>query len=151
MPRLSVLAVVLIGLAGCGGDDDKTTSTAAPPTVSTLPAEAPAANDLTIRMSEFAFDPNDAVAKAGKVTITAPNDGKEEHELVLLKTDADPAKLPKEGNEVDESASVGEIADVPAGGTKSHTFTLTPGKYAMVCALPGHYESGMYGSLTVTK
>jgi len=145
-----VLAIVLVGLAGCGGsDDDKTTSSAAPPTVSTLPAETAASGKLTVRMSEFAFDPKDAVAKAGKVTIAAPNDGKVEHELVLLKTDADPAKLPMDGGEVDESSSVGEIADVPAGGTKSHTFTLTPGKYAMVCALPGHYQSGMYGSLTV--
>ena len=100
-------------------------------------------------MTEYAFDPDDAVAKAGKVTITAPNDGKVVHELVLLKTDADPANLPKKGDEVDESTSVGEIADVEPGSTKKATFKLAPGKYAMVCALPGHYEGGMYGSLTV--
>ena len=34
---------------------------------------------------------------AGKVAITAPNDGKIEHELVLLKTNVDPAKLKREG------------------------------------------------------
>ena len=100
-------------------------------------------------MTEFAFDPKDAIAKAGKVTITAPNDGTVVHELVLLKTDADPAALPKKGDEVDESSSVGEIADVEPGSTKKATFKLAPGKYAMVCALPGHYEGGMYGSLTV--
>ncbi len=100
-------------------------------------------------MSEYAFDPQDAVAKKGQVTITAPNDGQIVHELVLLKTDADPANLPKKGGTVDESASVGEIADVAAGFTKKATFKLAPGKYAMVCALPDHYENGMYGSLTV--
>ncbi len=96
------------------------------------------------------FDPSDAVAKAGKVTVTAPNVGNVVHELVLLKTDADPAKLPtKADGSVDESTSVGEIADVEAGATKKVTLDLQPGTYAMVCALPGHYQSGMYGSLTV--
>ena len=100
-------------------------------------------------MTEIAFDPKDAVAKSGKVTITAPNDGKVVHELVLLKTDEDPAALPMKGGDVDESTSVGEIADVAPGSTKESTFDLAPGKYAMVCALPGHYKSGMYGSLEV--
>ena len=100
-------------------------------------------------MTEFAFDPKDTSAKAGRVIISAPNDGKVVHELVLLKTDEDPAALPKKGDEVDESASVGEIADVEPGSTKKAKFKLAPGKYAMVCALPGHYEGGMYGSLTV--
>jgi len=133
-------------VAGCGDDDDdgNTNATEAPT------AAAPtAASDLTIQMSEFAFDPDDATAKAGTVKITAPNEGNVAHELVLLKTDADPAELPKEGDEVDESTSVGEIADVEPGATKSQTFDLKPGKYVMVCALPGHYEGGMYGSLTV--
>lgn len=90
-----------------------------------------------------------AVAKKGKVTITARNDGKVVHELVLLKTDADPGKLPKDGYKVGEDTSVGEIADVEPGSTKKATFKLATRKYAMVCALPGHYEGGMYGSLTV--
>jgi uncharacterized cupredoxin-like copper-binding protein len=38
---------------------------------------------------------------------------------------------------------------VQPGATKKATFKLAPGKYAMVCALPDHYENGMYGSLTV--
>ena len=59
-----------------------------------------------------------------------------------MKTDTDPAALPKKGDEVDESTSVGEIADVEPGSTKKATFKLAPGKYAMVCALPGHYEGG---------
>ena len=100
-------------------------------------------------MTEFAFDPKDAVAKKGRVTITAPNDGKVVHELVVLKTDADPAKLPKKDATVDESTSVGEIADVEPGSTKKVTLQLAAGKYAILCALPGHYEGGMYGSLTV--
>lgn len=153
--RLSIAAVVILvapAAVGCGSGDDNGDGGKAGPsataTQTTTPAPA-ASRALTIRMAEFSFDPNDAAAKRGKVTISAPNDGKFVHELVLLKTDADPAKLSTEGDKVDESTSVGEIADVEPGSTKKATFKLATGKYAMVCALPGHYEGGMYGSLTV--
>ena len=150
--RLAVVTIVILAApvaAGCGSDGDNGDGGqgAAPSPTATQPPAAE--RTLTIRMTEFAFDPNDAIAKAGTVTITAPNDGRVVHELVLLKTDEDPATLPKKGDEVDESTSVGEIADVEPGSTKEATFKLAPGKYAMVCALPGHYEGGMYGSLTV--
>lgn len=133
------------GSSGGGSSTPADTTTAATNTTST----AAASGDLTIKMTEFAFTPKDSTAKAGKVTITAPNDGKVTHELVILKTSADPAKLPQKNGEVDESASVGEIADVPAGQTKSKTFKLAPGTYAIICNLPGHYAGGMYGSITV--
>ena len=152
--RSLVAIVILVApvAVGCGGDDNGDGGQTATPSATatqTTTAQPAASHALTIRMTEYAFDPDDAVAKAGKVTITAPNDGKVVHELVLLKTDADPANLPKNGDEVDESTSVGEIADVEPGSTKKATFKLAPGEYAMVCALPGHYEGGMYGSLTV--
>jgi uncharacterized cupredoxin-like copper-binding protein len=153
---LLIAAMVILATpvaAGCGGTDDNggggQAATPAPTTTPTTTPPPAASRALTVGMTEFAFDPKDAVAKAGRVTITAPNDGKVVHELVLLKTDVDPAKLPKKGGKVDESTSVGEIADVEPGSTKKATLKLAPGKYAMVCALPGHYEGGMYGSLTV--
>ena len=147
-----VLAALVVGCgdddSGGGGQADAPSSTSSTTTEKTTAPPA-ASHAVTIRMTEYAFDPKDAVAKKGKVTISAPNDGQIVHELVLLKTDADPASLPKKGDEVDESTSVGEIADVDPGATKKATFKLAPGKYAMVCALPDHYENGMYGSLTV--
>jgi uncharacterized cupredoxin-like copper-binding protein len=153
---LAIAAIVILAApiaAGCGSADDHgdggQAAAPAPTTTQTTTQPPAASRALTIRMTEFAFDPKDATAKAGRVTITAPNDGKVVHELVLLKTDEDPATLPKKGDEVDESTSVGEIADVEPGSTKKATFKLAPGTYAMVCALPGHYEGGMYGSLTV--
>ena len=149
---LLIAAIVILAVpvaTGCGGDDDNGDGgqAAAPAPTTTQPPAASRA--LTVRMTEFAFDPKDAVAKGGRVTITAPNDGKVVHELVVLKTDEDPAKLPKKGDEVDESTSAGEIDDVEPGSTKKATLQLAPGKYALICALPGHYEGGMYGSLTV--
>ena len=107
-------------------------------------------------MGEFFFKPSDATATAGATTIEAPNEGSVEHELVVFKTNMDPAKLPTEANgEVNEekmdkiAESAGEIPDVEAGDTKSAQFKLTPGKYVMFCNLPGHYAAGMYGTLTV--
>ena len=153
--RFAIVAIVVLAapvIAGCGSDDagdGEQAATPEPAATQTTTQPAAAGRSLTIRLTEFAFDPKDAVAKAGTVTISAPNDGKVVHELVLLKTDEDPAALPKKGDEVDESTSVGEIADVEPGSTKKAMFKLAPGKYAMVCALPGHYEGGMYGSLTV--
>jgi uncharacterized cupredoxin-like copper-binding protein len=144
----AIVVLAVFVAAGCGGDDEGDGGDGASTTPPT--SQAPAAGgELTIRMSEFAFDPKDAVAKAGSVVITAPNDGKVIHELVVLKTDADPAELPKKGGQVDESTAVGEIADVEPGATGKKTFEMKAGKYALVCALPGHYEGGMYGSLTV--
>ena len=87
----TIVAIVLVAVpvaAGCGGDDDSGDGgqAASPaPTATQTTTQPPAAGRaLTIRMTEFAFDPKDAIAKAGKVTITAPNDGKVVHELVLL-------------------------------------------------------------------
>lgn len=150
---LPIATTVLLtaSVAGCGGSDngggDGNATT--PTTAQTSTQPAAARRTLTVRMSEFAFDPKDALAKAGKVTITAPNDGDVVHELVVLKTKADPAHLPMDGKDVDERTAVGEIADVGPGATKKVTIKLARGKYAMVCALPGHYKAGMYGSLTV--
>jgi uncharacterized cupredoxin-like copper-binding protein len=152
---LGVTVLLAAAVTGCGGSDNKSSAgssdTTAPATTTAETATQPAAaaGTLTVRMTEFAFNPKDATVKAGKVTISAPNDGGVVHELVVLKTNADPANLPMDGDEVDESKNVGEIPDVEPGKTKTVKLTLKPGKYAMVCNLPGHYKAGMYGSLTV--
>jgi uncharacterized cupredoxin-like copper-binding protein len=141
------LGVLVIG--GCGGSDDDGSGGKATSSAPTTTQASTASTSLSVKMSDYAFAPKDAVAKSGKVTIVAPNDGKVVHELVILRTDANPARLPMKDGEIDESTSVGEIADVEPGATKKVTLRLAPGKYAMVCALPGHYQAGMYGSLTV--
>lgn len=134
-------------VAGCGDDDggDGGGTT----------TQQSGGNNLEIRMDDYSFTPKDATATAGRVKITAPNDGKVVHELVLLKTNRDPGSFDVSGGEVDEKALEdsgaeipGEIADVPPGESKSMTVDLTAGKYAMICNLPGHYQRGMYGSLT---
>jgi uncharacterized cupredoxin-like copper-binding protein len=114
------------------------------------PALAPPAGPaVTIGMREFAFEPQDANVQAGKVTITAANNGKTVHALTVLKTSADPAHLPLKNGQVDTSTAALEIPAVTPGAKGQGTGSLTPGRYAMVCPVPGHYQAGMFGSLTV--
>ena len=90
---------------------------------------------------------------AGHVTIKAPNLGDREHELVLLKTDLSPGSLPVKNGQADEKAGnaedVLEIEHVKPGKTKKASANLEPGNYVLVCNIPGHYQAGMYGGLTV--
>lgn len=141
---IAAVLVVACGDGDNGGDEGTTTG-----------VDTGTAGTVTIKMGDFFFDPKDATADAGSVTISAPNEGQVEHELMLLKTNIDPAKLPTEsGGGVEEklheaAEENGEIADVEPGETKSVTFDLAPGKYVMFCNLPAHYAQGMYGSLSV--
>ncbi|HZD00981.1 MAG TPA: sulfocyanin-like copper-binding protein [Actinomycetes bacterium] len=92
-----------------------------------------------------------ASVKAGPTTITFENQGKIEHEVVVLKTDT-PADQLKVGadHRVSEDASVGEVSETKAGQTKSATIDLPPGKYVLACNIERHYEKGMYTAFTVT-
>ena len=146
-------AAVSLAFAGCGGGgNDESSSTQAQ-----APAQPSGGGSLTISMSDYAFSPNDSSTNAGTVKISTPNQGQLPHELVLLKTNRAPNSLPTLSNgEVDEEGleakgveSPGEIEDVGPGETKSAALKLTPGKYVMICNLPGHYKQGMYGTLTV--
>lgn len=160
---LAAAAIAVVPIAGCG-DDDNTTSTTeageAQEETETGAATTEGGGEgatLEIKMGDYFFDPENAVAQAGATTIDAPNEGKVEHELVVFESDLDPAKLPTDSaGEVDEekleqegAEEAGEIEDVEPGASKSGEFDLQPGKYVMFCNLPGHYERGMYGTITV--
>ncbi|MFI5123278.1 MAG: plastocyanin/azurin family copper-binding protein [Vicinamibacteria bacterium] len=41
------------------------------------------------------------------------------------------------------------MSEVAGGADGTVTLDLDAGKYVIFCNLPGHYSSGMYGSLTV--
>lgn len=166
---LTILGLIAIAYAigfGNGKDEGRKVHPAAaqPSSTETQAAQPPSTTlaspsgggALQIAMNDDFFVPNGATAKAGSVTISTPNSGQLVHEMVLAKTQADPAKLPTTSDgSVDEAKlesagqDAGEIADVSPGATKKGTFKLAPGRYVMFCNVPGHYAAGMYGTITV--
>jgi len=62
------------------------------------------------------------------------------------------AKVDEAGSlgEASKSGAQGEGEGIAPGALGWVTVTLAPGRYELVCNLPGHYVSGMYGELTVT-
>jgi len=151
---LALLGIVGLVATGCGGGNDTTTVTE----TEAAAGGAEGGNALELKMDDYFFDPKNGSAAAGPTTIEAPNEGSVEHELVVFKTNMDPAELPTEANgDVNEekmdkvAESAGEVPDVEPGESKSGSFELTPGKYVIFCNLPGHYAQGMYGTITVTE
>ena len=100
--------------------------------------------------------------RAGTVTLLALNHGTRTHELVVLPL-ANGAQVGTRSvganNTVDESGSLGEASTscgagagdgIIAGAASWVTLALKPGRYELVCNLPGHYATGMYTELDVT-
>jgi uncharacterized cupredoxin-like copper-binding protein len=161
LSALGVLALLALGAvaSGCGSSDSSSTSTTSSSSESEESSEAPGdttaaagAMTVTVKMDEYKFMPDKLTVKSGSNAIEAENVGDMPHELVIAKSDLDPAKLPTTSDgSVDEEALdvIGETGDVEPGQTGVVNADLEPGSYVMICNLPGHYAGGMYGSLTV--
>ena len=117
-------------------------------------AGAGEAATVNATLKDFSITPSVASVPAGKVAFQATNQGPSEHEFVVLKTNLAPESLPVKAGVVTEDAkgieNVGEVEDVGSGATKSTTLNLTPGRYLLVCNLPGHFQAGMVASFVVT-
>lgn len=144
------LAALSLGLAACGSDSSSSASTTeatsaaapattAPATSAPATTAAPAAAATKIAV---AADPNGALAfttttlsaKPGAVDITLTNDSSVPHNIAV------------EGNGVNEGPS-----DTIDGG-KTATLDISDlpaGTYTYYCAVPGHEQAGMKGTLTV--
>lgn len=103
-----------------------------------------------------------ATVPAGSVSFVATNFGSIDHELVILPLGdnqraglrpigAD-SKISEEGSLAEASASGAEGAGdgIRPGSSGWVTLTLAPGRYELVCNLPGHYGAGMSTELTVS-
>jgi plastocyanin len=137
-PGIRALAAALTAaaaLAGCGGGGGKSSSTPAPTTTATA-TSTPAAGASTLSLSAdpsaLKFDKSALSASAGKVTIDMKNPSSLQHNIAI------------EGNGVDTQGKI-----VGQGGTSTVSATLKPGTYTFYCAVDGHRQAGMEGTLTV--
>lgn len=136
---MSILALVVALLAAaCGGDGDETEGGANGGDTGTT---------VRVELKDFEVIPEDLSTSAGQVTFEVENTGSMAHELAVVKTDLAPDALPLDEAVVDEDASglevIGRIEQFEAGQTRSGTFSLSAGNYALICNIPGHYGAGM--------
>jgi plastocyanin len=139
---LALAALVLaLGAAACGGDDDDEGEDAQPAAEDTTEATTEdtgggGGGGATITLAAdpsgaLAFDQSSLTAAAGDVTIELTNESGIPHNVGI------------EGNGVDE------VSETITEGSTSLTVTLEPGEYTFYCAVGGHREGGMEGTLTV--
>jgi uncharacterized cupredoxin-like copper-binding protein len=159
--RTTTAAVTAVGIAAAGlsacGSSQKSTSTALTTrtTAATTPATTASTStdptSVSVALSEFKIKPAVATVAPGRVDFAVTNDGKIKHQFTIIRTDK-PAStiLSKQNPDDDIPGARGEISSL-APGTKKQLVVknLKPGHYALVCALPGHYQAGMYADFTV--
>jgi plastocyanin len=127
------LALALVA-AACGGDDDDTGGEPAAEDTTTHGETTGGGTHLTLTADPngaLSFDQTELTAPAGEVTIELVNDSGMPHNVEI------------EGNGVEE------VSDTISEGSTELTVTLEPGEYEFYCAIPGHREGGMEGTLTV--
>ena len=145
--RFTVVAAMLCGtvaLSACG--PDRNDGMGAVDGTSGTAKEQPD-NKLSADVREYAVHVTDHVAKAGDVTFTVTNYGTIQHEFLVIKTDYPVGQIPVDGEKFNEEANgvanLGETGEFDPGLTKTVTVKLTPGRYQLVCNIPGHYKKGM--------
>ncbi len=137
---LSLLALVLFGLAACGGDDEEDASTEVAPAEPAKPAadaDADAGGSSAIEIvadpsGSLAYETTEAETAAGAVDITLVNDSSVPHDVQVEGPDGD----------------LGGTETVSATTTTA-SVNLAAGDYTFYCSVGGHREAGMEGSLTV--
>ena len=148
----AVTVVAAAGVAGCGSSDDNSgeaaTTTAAPattsaPSTATAPATtsggaAAGGGGGTVQVEadpngQLAFVQKSLTATAGEDTFVLTNDASVPHNLDI------------EGNGVEAAPT----ETISGGQTAQLKVNLKPGTYTFFCAVPGHREAGMEGTLTV--
>lgn len=163
-----IIALILL-TAACGSDDPEDQGVAVPAGGQSdggagddhselsfgEPAEAPDADRVIAidAIDDFTFDPDEVEVEVGEtVTFKVTNIGMLPHDFTIGDADTQDAH----DAEMAEMA-MGDMEDdanaitMEPGKTKSMTWTFTePGEILIGCHIPGHYASGMQGSITIS-
>jgi uncharacterized cupredoxin-like copper-binding protein len=113
--------------------------------------------EVTLHAAEFRYEPGTIQAQVGQdVTVALANIGTLEHDFVILEIPM--AQSAEQATEMAEHdmGSIGVDPDIHLaampGLNADVTFTPTEsGTYEFYCAVPGHREAGMVGTLIVVE
>jgi uncharacterized cupredoxin-like copper-binding protein len=139
-----VLALVLAAVA-----------LAVPFTVARRQEPTPGGTPVDVRLKDFEVRQDAAVVPAGTVSFHIRNQGPTTHELIVVRTDRAPDKLPlqRDGLTVNEDAYGIELLDEVEGldidDRQTLVLDLAAGNYVLYCNLEGHYLGGMHAAFTV--
>ena len=115
----------------------------------------PPGTPVNVLLDDFRVRQDAAVVPAGTVSFRILNQGPTTHEVIVVRTDRDPDKLPlqRDGLTVDEEAPgidlLDEVEGLDIDDRETLALRLAPGHYVLYCNLEGHYLGGMYAALTV--
>jgi len=116
---------------------------------------APVLPSAAITLTDFKIGTGSAQFTPGQYDFSIANGGPSQHELLVFRTDLDPANFPKnsDGSVQENGAGVNKISDgdnIDPGKIQARTVDLTqPGTYVFLCNLPGHFSNGMFATITV--
>jgi uncharacterized cupredoxin-like copper-binding protein len=135
-----LVGVMSVSLVACGGDS----ATSAPPAAEATATTATTAStggsgsenmaEASVKLTEWAVDVEQGDVPAGKVRFNVTNEGKFNHNYVIMDGSSEIGRTPNFGS---------------ADGPKVLEVDLKPGTYKILCDIMGHPEQGMMGELTV--
>ena len=111
---------------------------------------------VNVLIEDFKVQPDATVVPAGTVSFRILNRGPTSHQLLVVRTDLAPDKLPlqRDGLTVNEDAPgidfLDEVQGLDIDDRRTLVLRLPPGHYVLYCNLEGHYLGGMHGALTVS-
>ena len=111
---------------------------------------------MDMSMATMGITAAPATASAGIVTFHVTNSSKDTiHEMIVMYLE-DPTKpLPyvdaEQRVDEDKAGDKGEVSELDPGATGSLTVVLKPGRYLLICNVPGHFAAGMWTEFEVTK
>lgn len=131
--RVAALPAVLLALVSCDTPNEPLT-----------PEPTESRQSLRAAARDFAFNPDAWSATAGEpMTITFANSGTVPHEWVLME-----APITAEAD-FREDLVLFEVEAAPGETARGDFLAPSRGEYQVICAVPGHFASGMRGTLRV--
>jgi uncharacterized cupredoxin-like copper-binding protein len=128
---------------------------AVPLTVARRQEPTPRGTPVNLLLKDFKVLRDAAVVPAGTVSFRIRNQGPTTHEVIVVRTDRAPDKLPlqRDGLTVDEEGPgidfLDEVEGLDIDDRQTLVLDLAAGHYVLYCNLEGHYLGGMYEALTV--